>query len=176
MTPARLVDGLSWWLAGWKPGARPLVGALVALLCSLAGLAFWVLGPRVEPLAGLFNAAGAVLFRFGLEQAWQDTLFGLIVAGAAAQALISAVDLFAPKAVRARAASRALADALSAAFAVGLIVGFGFDPFAALDGGFQPRAWIGVVLALSALGQTVRALANLRQTLNPDAGAAPAAA
>ena len=61
MKPARLVDGLTWWLAGWKPGARPLVGAFVALLCSLAGLAFWVVGPRVEPGgAGQPDEAGGV--------------------------------------------------------------------------------------------------------------------
>jgi hypothetical protein len=173
---ARWADGLTWWLAGWKPGPRPVGGAVIALVISLAVAAFWVWLPVLYGDWVLLQVIGDLLERLGLRPGWRITLYLLCLIGALGQALIAATDLFTPGMVRWRCAARALADAASALFAAGLALGFGLNPLDAFEPGFQWGAWVALGLMLVGAGQMIRALANLRQATRAPPAAEPAAA
>lgn len=178
MKARSLADGLTWWLAGWRPGPRPAFGTAVSLLFSLAVAAFWLFLPSFYDASPLLQAIGRLLARLGLDpgSGWRATLYGLCLTSALAQAAIFAADLFAPAAVRWRAGARAFADLASALFCAAVIVGFDLHPLEALEPGLQVGAWVALGFVLVGAGQAIRGLANLRQATRPQPAPVAAAA
>ncbi|NEX94699.1 hypothetical protein [Caulobacter sp. 17J65-9] len=174
---ARWADALTWWLAGWKPGPRPVIGAVIALLLTGVMAAFWIWLPVLWGQWVILQVIGDLLERWGLRPGWRVTLYMLCLVGAVGQALIATTDLFTPGLVRLRCGVRALADMASALFAPAIALGFGLNPTHVLEPGFQLGAWIAAGLFAAGALQLIRALANLRQALRPQPlEAAPAAA